>query len=492
MEFFDKAKSVRLQSHLGKYLVADDDGETVRQSRNGSSHKARWTVEIVENRHNAIRLKSCHGLYLTATNEAFLLGATGKKVRQTLPDKVSDAVSIEWEPIKEGFHLKLRTNGGKFLRANGGTPPWRNSITHDIPHRTATQDWVLWVVDILDVTLTETKSISSNLSTASSFSSLPPDDYVGSPDTGSPLAFPKEDAIDTGNSSSEEGSGMEFFRKAKTVRLKSYHDKFLLADSDQESVVQDRHGSSKHARWVVEFVEGIDSVVLLKSCYGKYLTATDDQFLLGVTGRKVIQSTPRRLDSSVQWEPVREGFRVRLKTRYGNYLRANGGLPPWRNSVTHDIPHRHQGWILWDIQTLEKRPDSPKKVERSESLESDLSSSSFHLITPGSSNLQPGNSDISTVKYEGRMIYYYVADEGGNVNDAVEGSSFYFKGQSLEELAEKLEEETGLENVIVCNKNKLNGNIYPLRLGLPPNNTTMHVVVVPSTSKLAENFMPST
>lgn len=208
MEFFDKAKSVRLQSHLGKYLVADDDGETVRQSRNGSSQKARWTVEIVENRVNAIRLKSCHGLYLTATNESFLLGATGKKVRQTLPAKVSDDVSVEWEPIKEGFHLKLRTNGGKFLRANGGTPPWRNSITHDIPHRTATQDWVLWGVEILDVTLMETKSMTSTLSTLSSVSSLPPDDdYEGSPDTGSPLAHPicgNEDAIDTGNSSQKE------------------------------------------------------------------------------------------------------------------------------------------------------------------------------------------------------------------------------------------------------------------------------------------------
>lgn len=193
---------------------------------------------------------------------------------------------------------------------------------------------------------------------------------------------------------------MEFFRKAKTVRLKSYHGKFLLADTDQESVAQDRHGSSKHARWAVEFLEGIDNVVLLKSCYGKYLTATDDQYLLGVTGRKVIQGAPRRLDSSVQWEPVREGSGVRLKTRYGNYLRANGGLPPWRNSITHDIPHRHQGWILWDIQTLERRPDSPKKVERSESLESDLSSSSFHLISPGSSNLR--------VSFLFLLIYIYI------------------------------------------------------------------------------------
>ncbi|GKG54699.1 actin cross-linking protein, partial [Tanacetum coccineum] len=78
MEFFSKAKVVGLRSHLNKFLVADDDETTVRQSRNGSSVRARWTVEMVE----------------------------GKK---------------------ENGRLKLKSKDGKFLRANGGTPPWRNS-----------------------------------------------------------------------------------------------------------------------------------------------------------------------------------------------------------------------------------------------------------------------------------------------------------------------------------------------------------------------------
>ncbi|KAL6507339.1 hypothetical protein OROGR_023534 [Orobanche gracilis] len=134
---------------------------------------------------------------------------------------------------------------------------------------------------------------------------------------------------------------MEFFIKAKSVRLKSHHDKYLTAESDEESVVQDRSGSSVSARWTVEFVEGVDSVIRLKSRYGKYLKASDEEFLLGVTGRKVVQSLPRKLDSSVEWDPVRDGMQVKLKSRYGNFLRANGGLPPWRNSITHDIPHRH-------------------------------------------------------------------------------------------------------------------------------------------------------
>lgn len=93
------------------------------------------------------------------------------------------------------------------------------------------------------------------------------------------------------------------------------------------------------------------------------------------------------------------------------------------------------------------------------------------------------SSNFDAVRYEGRMIYYSVADEDGNVNDEVEGPCFNFKGHSLEELTMKLEEETGLESIIVCTKNKLHGKICPMRLGLPPNNATMYVVVVPSTSK---------
>lgn len=185
MEFFDRAKAVRLQSHLGKYLLADEDEQTVRQSRNGSSHRGRWTVELVAGKNNLIRLKSCYGLYLTATEQPFLLGMTGKKVLQTLPTENMDG-SIEWEPIKEGFHVKLRTNEGKYLRANGATPPWRNSITHDVPNRTATKDWVIWGVEVVDITLSDAnESVGNCLSSASSLNYVL-DDYMSSPDTGSP------------------------------------------------------------------------------------------------------------------------------------------------------------------------------------------------------------------------------------------------------------------------------------------------------------------
>ncbi|XP_011085785.2 uncharacterized protein LOC105167682 [Sesamum indicum] len=480
MEFFNKAKAVRLQSHLGKYLLADDDEQTVRQSRNGASHNARWTVEFVEGKSNRIRLKSCHGLYLTAADEPFLLGMTGKKVLQTLPGTKTD-IAIEWEPIKEGLNVKLMTSEGKFLRANGGSPPWRNSVTHDVPHRTATQSWVLWGVDIVDIAVSDLDSNSGWSSPASSFSSLA-DDYSGSPDTGSPMI----QYCKSGNDSIKEVSGMEFFKNARTVRLRSIHDKFLMADSDEEKVVQDRHGTHKSVRWTVEFVEGVDTVIRLKSCYGKYLTASDEEHRLGVTGRKVIQSLPRKLDSSVEWEPVTDANRVlvKLKTRYGNYLRANGGLPPWRNSITHDVPQRHHDWILWSVDIMQTRPKSPPKVSTSES-EDDLNSS-FHLISssPGLS----GKHEDPPMKSEGRLIYYCVADDDGDFGDDKNAPSFHFKGFGLEELTQKLEEETGLKDIIVCSRNLINGKLYPLRLALPPNKPTMHVVVVPPTSRAVREF----
>lgn len=181
---------------------------------------------------------------------------------------------------------------------------------------------------------------------------------------------------------------MEFFKKAKSVRLKSHHDKYLTAGDNEESTIQDRAGSSKNAKWTVEFVEGVDNIIRLKSCYGKYLSASDEQFLLGVTGNKVVQTFPRKLDSSVEWEPIRDGMKIKLKTRCGDYLRANGGLPPWRNSVTHDIPHRHHDWILWDVDVVEIRQGSPPKVSQSESLEDDVNSSSFRLMSPAFPNVQ--------------------------------------------------------------------------------------------------------
>ncbi|XP_038704087.1 uncharacterized protein LOC120000207 isoform X2 [Tripterygium wilfordii] len=518
MELFAIATAVKLRSHLDRYLVADDDKETVHQSRNGSSRKATWFVEMVQNKTDVIRLRSCHGKYLTASETPFLLGMTGHRVLQTVPYKMLSDWNTEWEPIRDGFQVKIKSWCGKYLRANGGTPPWRNSVTHDEPHSGATKNWVLW--DVVPVEVVETDSLVQYLSSMSSFSSVSGDvleaaafdgdDQVFGSEPGSPVSVvslktpprltmissmsPKLSSKQT--YSNQLRSGMEFFRKAKAVRLRGHHDKYLHAEEDEESVTQDRNGSSKKARWAVEFVPGSESIIRLKSCYGKYLTASNKPFLLGMTGRKVIQSLPGRLDSSLEWEPIREGSQVKLKTRYGNFLRANGGLPPWRNSVTHDIPHRTatQDWIFWNVDVVEILVESPgdhqhagSPVTHSDSLDSESSSPSSASIKSEKFSSQESSDSYSggsPLKSEGRTIYYHVADESGEVDDdVVEGYSFTFKGNGVEELTKKLMEETGLEDIVVCSRSPLNGKLYPLRLQLPPNNADMNVIIVLSSAK---------
>ncbi|KAK6922082.1 protein of unknown function DUF569 [Dillenia turbinata] len=499
MEFFLKGKTIRLRSHLDKYLIADEDHETVLQHRNGLSRKARWTVEHVEGKTSLIRLKTYDGHYLAASEAPLLLGMTGKKVIQTHPKNLAVDPTVEWEPIRDGFQVKLKTFCGKFLRANGGPPPWRNTVTHDNPLQSKAQDWILW--DVEEVEFKESDLLSDYLTSMSSFSSLSDELVVGSV-LGSPVSII---SIRSPKPSSKR-IGMEFFNNAKAVRLRSHHDKYLLAEEDEESVTQDRNGSSKNARWTVEISSSSSppNIIRLKSCYGKYLTASNQPFLLGMTGHKVLQTQPKRLDSSVEWEPIREGNHLKLKTRYGNFLRANGGLPPWRNSVTHDIPHRTatQDWILWSVDVVEIEVNSSKSMkpphepalEKADSIGSESSSPSSLSIKSGNFARQESSDSMvgSPPKVGGgRTIYYHIGGDNGNVEEAIEGQWITFKGNGVDELRQRLEEETGLDDVIVCSRSPLTGKLYPLKLQLPPNNATMHVVVVESSSRVAREFAKS-
>ncbi|XP_021856056.1 uncharacterized protein [Spinacia oleracea] len=516
MEYFTKAKFIRLRSHHNRYLIAGSDGESVKQSKQGQIPQARWAVELVQDKRNTVRLRSCYEKYLTASDEPFLLGWTGKKALQTLQTDCS--LSVQWEPIGEEFYVKLRAPlTGKFLRANAGTPPWRDTVTVDVPERKTTQDWVFWVVDILDddaaigdleldtcswpnnsKTLSHTNKAVSLYKSSFSFAQK----LTRHNRSNSSVEDQSNQSVSSGSSTSAfvlgayKGGGMDLFQNAKTVRLRSHHDKYLIADDDGESVCQDRHGGSKYARWSVEYVKSVEGVDLVrfKSCFNKFLTATDDEFLLGVTGKKVKQTLPRRLDSSIEWEPTREGMQVRLKTRYGNFLRANGGLPPWRNSITHDVPSRShtQDWVLWEIEVLEVYDDKVQKVEvqeeeekeksKFERCESEFDASSLRV---SNSNAGPGEFSASAVKNEGRVIHYNVVDDHGNIVDEEDGEcSFLFKGSGgVQELTQMLQEETGLTEVTLCSRSPLNGKLYPMRLALPPNHVKLHVFVVPSSSK---------
>ncbi|EEE66723.1 hypothetical protein OsJ_23406 [Oryza sativa Japonica Group] len=91
-------------------------------------------------------------------------------------------------------------------------------------------------------------------------------------------------------------------------------------------------------------------------------------------------------------------------------------------------------------------------------------------------------------KVDGRAIHYHIGDDNGDIGDDQEGHSFTFNGTSLEELLERLQEETGLNDVIICSRSPINGKLMPLRLQLPPNNAAMHIVLVRESSKVAKSF----
>ncbi|KAK3124674.1 hypothetical protein QOZ80_7BG0590460 [Eleusine coracana subsp. coracana] len=340
---------------------------------------------------------------------------------------------------------------------------------------------------------------------------------------------------------------MELFERARTVRLRSHHDKYLYADEDESRVTQDRNASSPNARWLVEPVPHAPGVLRLRSRYGRYLSASNEPFLHvggASTGRRVLQTLPHRLDSSVEWVPDRAEVvdgggvdrhrAVRLRTRYGNFLRANAGLPPWRNSVTHDAPNRHPGWVVWDVEVVQVLPPpGPNDNAASPSSPSADASSpappasykppsrssspspapvptsalrpppkpQHHAVpfraqppppppgyiappAPGFARLESTDSfSVPLHKVDGRMIHYHIGDNNGNVGEDEVPRPLTFNGTSLEELLERLQEETGLDDIIMCSRSPINGKLLPLRLQLPPNNAAMNIVLVRKSSR---------
>ncbi|KAF3457807.1 hypothetical protein FNV43_RR02467 [Rhamnella rubrinervis] len=157
------------------------------------------------------------------------------------------------------------------------------------------------------------------------------------------------------------------FHNGMVVKLQSYHEKYLLAVDDQESVIQGDNVPTNNVKWTVESVPGSDSLIRLKSCYGKYLAASDEPFLVGITGFQVLQLPPGGCpDSSIEWEPIRGGNQVvQLKnSRRNTFLRANNRLPPWRYSITHKVPSssdNHYAWNLVIVATTEQSSFSRPK-----------------------------------------------------------------------------------------------------------------------------------
>ncbi|CAH8390899.1 unnamed protein product [Eruca vesicaria subsp. sativa] len=515
MELFTNGNTVKLRSHLDKYLVAENDQKHIRQSRKGGyTRLSVWTVETVVGKPNLIRLKSCHGTYLTASSKPLLLGMTGEKVTQTESSNNPMDMQTHWEPEADGVSVKLKSWCGKWMKANGGSPPWRNTVTHDEPQTSRTKNWLRWDViavdDLGNMTDGYESSVSSPVSpslTSLGFWSAP-----GSPVNAAkskkglgrfasfglrsmPPRWTPTKLKTLSFKEKETVSAMEIFQNAKAIRIRSSHNRFLAAKDDEVTVKQKKKGSTKNTQWTIEPVRGSNNVIRLKSCYGKYLTAINERFLIGAKGKKVIQLMPIQLDSSVEWEPVREGSKILLKTRNGRYLRANTGPPPLRKSVTHNKRHSAtQESISWEVDVVEilRNPlfmeemevtPSPKKSRtpppHRKPSKSPLSVS--HTMTPSFvSDISDSYYAESPLKPDGRTIYYRIANKRHVEEKSTGGHVFSFKGTTVAELTQILREETCLEDVVVCTRSPLNGKLLPLRLQLPPNNEPLHVVLVPS------------
>ncbi|KAK3429793.1 hypothetical protein EUGRSUZ_E01287 [Eucalyptus grandis] len=180
-------------------------------------------------------------------------------------------------------------------------------------------------------------------------------------------------------------SGMDFFCNAKAVCLRSCDGQYLVVVVDEvvilhdgetrlgESTWQEETGRQDSTRWSVEFIDNTNSFLRLKSCYGKYLTASDQPSLFGMTGCKVLLSLPSLLDSSLELEPVMEGTHVKLRTHYDTFLRANRDHPMYPNSITHNLPHRTT--ILWDVEVVEREEGTATNIDDKASKEGSSSNS---------------------------------------------------------------------------------------------------------------------
>nr|GEV46525.1 hypothetical protein [Tanacetum cinerariifolium] len=155
------------------------------------------------------------------------------------------------------------------------------------------------------------------------------------------------------------------------VRLKNVQDKYLIAQQDEQSVSKSRNGFNKNAQWKVEVKD--EESLYLKSCYGKYLTASNQPLIPGMIARnlKVTQTQPEKKNTSHLWLPVvqpepREPHTMWLKTRHGSYLQTHSGPPPLGNMITHDLlrkdgPIPLSKKILWHIEIVDSPSDTWKQ-----------------------------------------------------------------------------------------------------------------------------------
>ncbi|CAM8978484.1 unnamed protein product [Rhodiola kirilowii] len=492
MEIFREARMVRLRSHHDKYLVADENEEFVSQERDGNSQRAKWRVEFV-NGSNVIRLKSCYGKYLTASDSCLYLRLIGKKVIQTFPRKLDS--SVEWEPIREGVQVKLRSRYGYFLRANGGIPPWRNSITHNIPRRSATQDWILWEVEVVqqmeeEDAQTQQESIgawhwshpisrsTSSCSESEIFMSAHPSP-MHSPNT-SPRTFPKESPNMFSTISLESSPNMS--PRTSPKQSHNMSPKFYLNLPPKMSPKALPYVSPKFYLNLSSKMSPKDLPDMSPNPYPNLSPKMSPKALPNMSPNLYPNLSPKMSPKVLPSMSVRTSPNLSPKM-------SPKVLPSVSVRTAPNLSRKVSPKVLTNMSVRTSPRLSPEVSARtSQNLSANMSSrmSLRHQISEGlMGNPMP-------MKSEGRLIWYKVAGENFAEMDETlpEGKSFHFKGTEVEELRSKLAEETGLvdKGFIMCSRNPFNGRLYPLKLDLPPNDAPMNLFVVPSSSEVAKEI----
>ncbi|XP_024388378.1 uncharacterized protein [Physcomitrium patens] len=341
---------------------------------------------------------------------------------------------------------------------------------------------------------------------------------------------------------------MEFFKDVHSVRLLTQNGKYLWAAEDRNSVALRRGENTYGVDWRVEVVPERNTI-RLKSVYDLYLKPSDYASALGFTGRKIRQSFASKADSSLEWEPVRSDSCVKFTAKGDKFLRANGGVPPYRNTVTYDVPMRKskQHEVLWTVVVVKLKDPlrlqlknsplasptlynaaklklSPPRISKVEISDHDQYSPPEPVRRPQlPRNPEPGvkypptshhsscsewssppasppsrrrptktpepSKDVPKPKQsELRRIYYSVAEDNGEVlaHDDETSGTLLFEGSTIDELAHELQRMTGIDDIILCMKNPLSTKLYKMRL--PANRAPLCVVIVRQNSRFGKAF----
>lgn len=81
------------------------------------------------------------------------------------------------------------------------------------------------------------------------------------------------------------------------------------------------------------------------------------------------------------------------------------------------------------------------------------------------------------------MIYFHIANEYEEIDGGFKELRISFKGNGVQKLTKRPEEELATNDIIVCTRSPLNGELYPLLLQLSSNNSFIHVIVVLTSSQ---------